>query len=308
MNIKEIIPVYITHLHALGRSPFTIKKTRSGLKDLICFLEQEGITQVQDLTREGLEEYQQDLAFRLTAKGTLLNLRTQETRLCTAKGFTRFLKEKDYLVSDPGKHIQLPKQPKRLPQVNLSQSEVKKLMQAPNMQTRLGYRNRVILEILYDTGIRRMEASNLKVTDLDLNTGYVHIRGGKGDKDRVVPLSQKVCGLTQNYILAIRPSIVQGKDHGYLFINQYGEPIHPNGIWRVVKRCVRLAQIKKNISTHTLRHTCATHMLRNGAPIRHIQEMLGHESLESTQVYTKVTINDLKEIHAKYHPSKTLTP
>ena len=121
-----------------------------------------------------------------------------------------------------------------------------------------------------------------------------------------MPLSARVCELTGNYILMIRPAFIRGEDPGHLFLNRWGQRMDPNGIWQVVKRCAHLARIQKNVSTHTFRHTCATHMLKNGAPVRHLQEMLGHESLESTQIYTHVTINDLKKVHARYHPSEKL--
>jgi len=192
-----------------------------------------------------------------------------------------------------------------LPKVILSPAEVKKLIEAPDPRTNRGYRNRIILEILYDTAIRRSELANLKVAGLDLENGYIKVQG-KGNKDRVVPISMRVCELVRNYILAVRPGFVNGDDPGSLILNRWGHKMDANGIWAVVKRCTTQANLKKNISTHTFRHTCATHMLKNGAPIRHLQEMLGHESLESTQIYTKVTINDLKEVHARYHPSETM--
>ena len=305
MKINKLLPDYLKHLKTLGRSYYTIRKVKYGLGTFNEFLKGENIHDIEDLTHDEISEYQQDLAFRFTSKGKLLSLRTQESLLCTVKGFTRFLKDKDYLVSDPGEKIKPPKQPKSLPRVILSLSEVKKIMQAPDMRTNLGYRDRVVLEILYDTAIRRLEVKNLMITDLDLNSGYILIREGKGNKDRVVPLSKRVCELITNYIIAVRPELLQEEDRkGYLILNQYGEPINPNGIWRIVKRCAQASGIKKNVTPHTLRHTCATHMLRNGAPLRHIQEMLGHESLETTQLYTHVTINDLKEIHAKYHPGE----
>ncbi len=305
MKIKELIPVYLKYLKVLGRSHYTIRNARYNLRDFVRFLDEERIYSLTDLTSEVLEEYQEDLAFRLTAKGRLLSLRSQSQLLGVVKGFTLFLKDKDYLLHDPGKGIKLPKKPKKLPKVILSTKEVKKLMAAPDTRTNRGYRNRVILEILYDTAIRRSELGNIKITDLDLSSGYIRIQG-KGNKERVVPLGKRVCELVRNYILAVRPSFVQDKDNGYLILNRWGRKISVNGIWAVVKRCVYLARLNKDITTHTLRHTCATHMLKNGAPVRHIQEMLGHESLESTQIYTHVTINDLKEIHAKYHPGENL--
>jgi integrase/recombinase XerD len=306
MMIRQLIPVYLKHLKTLGRSYYTIKAAKYGLADLAGFLESEKAPCLEDLNSDVLYEYQQDLAFRITAKGKLLSLRTQAQSLGIVKAFTRFLKEHDYLVHDPAEVIHPPKKPKRLPKVILSANEIQKLMDAADTRTNRGWRNRIILEILYDTAIRRSELAGLKVNDLDLNAGFIHVRG-KGDKERVVPLSSRVCRLVETYILMVRPAMLNAKDTGHLIVNRWGRQMDPNGVWKAVKRCVELAGIRKNVSTHTFRHTCATHMLKNGAPVRHLQEMLGHESLESTQIYTRVTINDLKQIHAKYHPSETLS-
>ena len=305
MKIKEIIPIYLKHLKTLGRSYYTIRGARYGLGDLQRFLDGEGLSHIDDLTSDVLEEYQQDLAFRFTSKSKPLTIRSQSQLLCVVKGFTRFLKDKDYLLHDPGEGIRLPKKPKKLPKTILSTSEVKKLLDSQDMHTDNGYRNRIILEILYDTAIRRSELCNIKLTDIDIDAGYILIRG-KGDKDRVVPVSERVCGLMRNYILMVRPNFIDRDDPGHLILNRWGQRMDPNGIWAVVKRCAHLAHLNKNVTTHTFRHTCATHMLKNGAPVRHLQEMLGHESLESTQIYTHVTINDLKEIHARYHPSESM--
>jgi integrase/recombinase XerD len=182
---------------------------------------------------------------------------------------------------------------------------MKKIINAQDRHTNNGYRNMIILEILYDTAIRRDELSNIKIHDLDLASGYILIKG-KGNKERVVPLSKRVCDLVSDYILAVRPAfIINDKDPDFLILNRWGERMGGKNIYCIVKVAI-LAKVKVNVTTHTLRHTCATHMLRNGAPVRHIQEMLGHESLESTQIYTRVTINDLKDIHARYHPSETM--
>jgi integrase/recombinase XerD len=248
-----------------------------------------------------MEAYQQELSFRLTAKGLPLCVRSQSQFLGVVKAFTRYLKEGDYLLHDPGERIKLPKKPQVLPRSILDEGEVRKLMKAPDAHTNTGFRNRLIIELLYDTAIRRSELSLIRLADLDLDSGFILIRG-KGNKDRVVPLSRRVCSLAGDYVLAVRPAFLHGNDEGWLILNRWGNKMDPNAVWAVVKKCAALARLKKNVSTHTFRHTCATHMLRNGAPVRHLQEMLGHASLESTQIYTRVTINDLKEIHAKYHP------
>lgn len=303
MKIIDIIPLYLKQLTAWGRSPFTIRHAKYDLLRLCRYLEPEGLDSVEDLSREVLEDYQQELAFTLTAKGNPLSLRTQEKRLCNIKVFTRYLASQDYLIDDPGRYIQLPKQPRRLPRRILSSGDIKKMMAACDMQTTMGYRDRVVLEILYDTGLRRLEVARLKLADLDLDSGVILVTG-KGDKQRVVPISQRVCELIKAYLIGIRPDSINGADPGDLFLNPHGKPINAHLIWQIVKRCARLAGLKAGVTTHTFRHTCATHMLKNGAPIRHLQEMLGHESLESTQIYTHVTINDLKKIHTQYHPSE----
>ncbi len=303
MKIRKAVTDYLNHLKALGRSMHTIKGTKYDLRRFVRFLENEQVLHIEDLTAEVIADYQQELYFCLTAKGKPLSVRTQAQRLGVIKGFSRYLKQQDYLLHDPAKAIQLPKKPKRLPKVILSEKEIKKLLAAPDMRTNRGYRNRVILELLYDTAIRRAEVASIRLADLDLAAGYLLIHG-KGDKDRVVPVSQRVCERVQNYLLMVRPKFVSSDDPGYLILNRWGQKMGPNSIWAVVKRCVALSKINKNITTHTFRHTCATHMLKNGAPVRHLQEMLGHESLESTQIYTHVTINDLKQIHAKFHPSE----
>ena len=306
MRIRELVPGYLRELKILNRSPLTIRNIRNALRQLVHFLEQEDITDLIQLNRDTLTLYQEELTYRLTDKGKQLSARTREKYLCSIRGFTTYLYEKDYLAADLSKAIRLPKQPQRLPKVILDITEVKKLLAAPDMQTNDGYRNRITLEILYDTAIRAAEMAAIKTDDLDLVHGYLTVRSGKGGKDRVVPISPRVCELLRRYLLMIRPVMIRGKDVGYLVVNRWGTKMTPTAVWAVVKKCAKLSGIKKNVTTHTFRHSCATHMLKNGAPIRHIQELLGHESLESTQIYTKVTINDLKEIHAKYHPRENL--
>ncbi len=307
MKIKDLIPIYLNYLKTLGRTANTLRSNKFELQWFMKFLTAEKVYQLEDLTTQILEEYQQELAFYLTAKGRQLSLKTQSHRLIIVRGFTRFLKEKDYLINDPGERIKLPKIPDALPKVILSEKEIQKLMNAPDMQTNQGYRDRIILEILYDTAIRRDETRNIKLSDLDLEAGYIRITG-KGNKQRVVPLSDRVCKLTQNYLMLVRTYFIKDNDPGYLFLNRWGKQMHPMAVWWAVKRYLPTAGINKRVSTHTMRHSCATHMLKNGAPIRYIQEMLGHASLDSTQVYTRVTINDLKEIHQKFHPGETDKP
>jgi integrase/recombinase XerD len=305
MRIDAAMARYLRHLTSLGRSSYTIKSARYGLKSLSAFLEQVQVFDIEDMDRDLLLEYQQELAFRITARGAPLGRAAREKLINVAQGFTRFLKQQQYLLSDPGETLTPPKRGRRLPRSILSLAEVEQLLNAPDRRTHRGRRDRLVLEILYDTGIRRGEAAAIRLPDLDLAIGYIHIQG-KGGKDRVVPVSARVCELIKAYILFVRPAFVKATDSGHLILNRSGHPMAANGIYVIVKTCARLAGIERKVTAHGLRHTCATHMLRNGAPVRHIQEMLGHASLESTQIYTHVTINDLKKVHARFHPSETL--
>ena len=305
MDVTRLIPEYLKHMQARGFSAHSVLNAKGVLRNFAAFLHQDRITGIEQLTLNVLEEYQQEIAFSFTAKGRSLAIRTQEKRLSTIKGFTRFLKEHDYLVQDPGSLLKLPKKTKTLPRSILGEPDVRKLIAAPDSRTNQGYRNRVILELLYDTGIRRAEIAGIRLPDIDLDGGFLLVRG-KGNKERVVPVNSRVCGLVRSYILNVRPYFLKGNDIGHLFLNRWGDKMQGQGIWEVVRRCVLLSRLQTKVTTHTLRHTCATHMLKNGAPVRHIQEMLGHESLETTQIYTHVTITDLKEVHTKYHPSEKM--
>jgi len=179
---------------------------------------------------------------------------------------------------------------------------VKKVLHAPDTKTVLGYRNGTILEVHYSTGIRKEELNNLLLIDVDYEYGIIRLNQGKGKKDRVVPQGRIACRYLENYITAVRPSLIKDPYNNYLFLSLRGNRLSKNMVWEIVKSYAKKAASKKNISPHTFRHTCATLMLRNRANIRHIQDLLGHTSLDSTQVYASVSIVDLKEVHARCHP------
>jgi len=181
------------------------------IKRFLRFLESEKLFNVEDLAREIVEAYQQELSFHLTVKGNLLSTVSQGRMITMVRGFTRFLKEKEYLLSDPGAAVKPPRRPHRLPRGILSHEDVRRLMNAEDVRTNKGYRDRLILEILYDTGIRRAEISDIRIRDMDLEAGYMLIHG-KGNKERVVPVSKRVCDMTRSYILAVRPFFINGDD------------------------------------------------------------------------------------------------
>ena len=272
-------------------------------------MESEGIDEVSRLDATALLRYHEDVSWRLTSKGTPLQIRSQLELLGHVSVFCRFLVERGWLLTDPSKDLPRPKRPQRLPKAIVDPTELEQLLALPDLQTLNGYRDRVMLEVLYSTAIRREELANLCVDEIDLDSGYVFVREGKGRKDRVVPLGRSACDWMRSYLRGIRPEWprrdAKAQADRHVFLNRWGEGMTPNAVGAMVKKYAQLAALEKPVTTHGLRHACATHMLRNGAPIRQLQEMLGHASLETTQLYTRVTINDLRDMHARYHPRET---
>jgi len=302
MTLTDAIRQYLNAMNAMGRSPYTVRGAKSALKELSLFLHHLDVDTISQLDHDTLMHYREELAWRLTRKGTPLKARSQSECLGHLRAFCRWLVDNDLLVGDPSDKIPNPKKPHQLPKAILEPKEIKKILQQPDLSTATGYRDKVMLEVLYSTAIRREEVANIKLEDLDTDSGYIMIREGKGRKDRVVPLGENVCQLIDTYLIGIRADWINADNDPHLFLNRFGQGMNPMAVWCVVKKYAKAAKLKKPVSTHTFRHSCATHMLHNGAPIRHIQEMLGHASLETTQVYTRITINELKKIHSQYHP------
>jgi integrase/recombinase XerD len=294
-----------SHLDALvieGRSPHTVRNARSALKELAAFLSRQGIASVEQMSHDILMQFRRELCSRPTRSGSHLSPGSQREHVGKLRTFCRWLFEVDWIGVDLGKRIPQPRKGYRLPKAILEIGEVDRILASPDMSTAAGYRDRVILEVLYSTAIRRQEAATLVLNDIDTRGGYVTVRNGKNGKDRVVPIGTSACEVLQGFLGHIRP-LWPGADRvPQLFLTRFGFAMQPAGIWHVVKKYARIAGIRKPVSTHTFRHTCATQMARAGVPIRHLQELLGHESVETTQIYTQLAIADLKAAHRRFHP------
>ncbi len=301
-NLQQLVDEYIQSLKVRNLAPRTISGKRFMLDKFIAFLDSLDIHYIDGITRMIIGDYQTELYHRISQRGRPNSVGYQNGMLSAVKSFTRFLKERDYLVSDPALDIPYAKVPKRLPRSILTRSEARKIINAPDTKCVIGYRDHTIMEVLYTTGIRKEELINLNLSDVDYDDGFLRINAGKGRKDRVVPLGRIACRYLENYIKSVRPDLIHDPYNNHLFLSARGNRLSKNMVWELVKRHARKAKIKKTISPHTFRHTCATAMLKNKADIRAVQELLGHESLESTQVYTRITINDLKETHRRCHP------
>ncbi len=302
MNFEDLREKYKEYLLVLNFSPSTVKNRALYLEKFFRWLVEMEIRQVTGVTRETMRDYQTHLAEQVTKEGEPWSVLTQNNALQSVKGFFRFLAEEEYLLGDPARSIRYAKKPKRLPRSILSAGEMKTLLKAPDTGTALGYRDRAILELLYSTGLRREEVNQLKVEDVDWEEGFVRVNQGKGGKDRVVPLGKIASRYLENYVKSVRPMLLKDHSKRELFLSMRGGRMSKNVVWAIVKRCTEESGLRKKVSPHTFRHTCATLMLKNKANLRHVQELLGHSSLDTTQVYTAVTVADLKAIHRKCHP------
>ncbi|MET1257623.1 tyrosine-type recombinase/integrase, partial [Aliikangiella maris] len=218
--------------------------------------------------------------------------------------FFKYLSKHNYTLYNPAADIELPKLEKRLPKHVLTIEEVNTILSIPDLNTSTGIRDRAILEVFYSTGIRRSELINLRLYDLDRERGTLMVRLGKGNKDRMVPIGQRAINWCDKYLMEVRPQLYTGADEETLFLTHLGESFTPARMSQVVRNLIKKADINKTGSCHLFRHTMATQMLENGADIRYIQEMLGHAKVDTTQIYTQVSIRRLKEIHDATHPAK----
>lgn len=219
--------------------------------------------------------------------------------LASIKGFYGYLVTSGYMEINPAKTIHLAKVEKKLPQI-LSGREVELLLEQPQCTDPKGFRDKAMLELLYATGIRVSELISLNVEDVNLPAGF--IRCESGGKSRMIPLYPAAVKAIQTYMTQIRPSMIADPSEEALFVNLSGERMSRQGFWKIIKHYQQTANIQKDITPHTLRHSFAAHLLENGADLKSIQEMLGHSDISSTQVYAQIVKQNLKSVYNKFHP------
>jgi len=246
-----------------------------------------------------------DIVEFLLVKRRYLGPSSLARMITSIKMFHRFLVSDNYCEMDPTQNLESPRLAKTLPKF-LTFAEVETLLNAPDLGTASGIRDKAMMELLYATGMRVSEIVNLKVDDINLQLGYLRCIG-KRDKERIIPIGSKAIKFINLYLGKVRSyhkgfskfSPFQAK---VLFLNPSGQKFSRVGFWKIIKKYATLSGITKEITPHTLRHSFATHLLERGADLRSIQEMLGHESISSTQIYTHLTRERLKDLHRRYHP------
>lgn len=297
---------YLNWLRERDFSPRTLQNAESGLGLFIEWAELRELLRPADITRREMEAYQRHLFHLRQPNERPLSFRTQRVRISQVSAFFRWMVKREILVGNPVSDLDLPKKPKHLIKEVLTEEEAEVILAQPDLSTAVGMRDRAVLELIYSTGARRMEACALAVTDLDPELGTLRIRHGKGNKERYVPIGKRALFWVSIYLNKVRPELARLVEASALFLSADGRPLDPDGFGQRVRRYVKDSGVGKSGGCHLFRHTMATLMLEGGADVRHIQEMLGHESLESTQIYTRVSLRHLREVHEKTHPAANL--
>ena len=294
-SLDIFVDQYINYLvFEKGLSEKTIESYSSDLSKYLEFLKQKG---VNDITQADTPLILKHL---IALRESGLGSKSCARHLITLRGFHKFLAQEKILEFDPAKLVDLPKSGLKLPDV-LSVSEVNLLLNIPDSNTVLGKRNSAMLELLYAAGLRVSELVNLRFLDVNIEACFVRVMG-KGSKERIVPFGLYAKNKIDDYINNSRPLLLKNRISKYLFVARAGKPMTRQGFWKLLQQYVKQAGIKKKVTPHSLRHSFASHLLEGGADLRTVQVMLGHVDISSTQIYTHVARDYLRQIHEKYHP------
>ncbi|MCW0952955.1 site-specific tyrosine recombinase XerD [Weissella ceti] len=265
-------------------------------QDLVKFFKflQDKKLSLSDVDRFLVMDFLKELDDQGKARNSIIHM------VSTLRKFFQFALESGWVTMNPMEHVDPPKKAQHLPAV-LTTSEVDDLLALPDTNTRLGLRNRTMLEVMYATGLRVSELVNLKLDDLHLDLGLIKTLG-KGDKERIIPIGDIAAKWLTRYINEARPLQGKQQDPKIVFLNDHGRQLTRQGVWKLIKQWVNQAGITKEVSPHTLRHSFATHILENGADLRIVQELLGHADISTTQIYTHISDKRLTQVYNQSHP------
>lgn len=266
--------------------------SQSYIRDLNGLCDYVNDTKVEKIDKKAIEEYVNYLSDRLDSRSISRNI-------STFKSFFKYLKLNKVISNNPTEMINNPKIKKSLPKV-LSEEEVETLLDI-ELNDDFDFRNKAMLEVMYSSGLRVSELINLKVNDIDLDNECVRIFG-KGSKERVIPLNEYAVYYLKEYLANHRGEMFKHGENDYLFLNNHGKNMTRQGFFKIIKKLAFKKNIKTDFSPHTLRHSFATHLLKHGADLRSIQELLGHSDISSTQIYTHVTNEKLQSDYTSFHP------
>jgi integrase/recombinase XerD len=305
---SDAVGEFCSYLRVRNYSPGSVSAYRHSLQLLCRFLAERAIYDPAQVTTEVLEAYRRHLAGATTRSGKPLTVATQSHRLQAARVFFRWMRKVGHVSSNPADALEAPKQQHRLPPATLSVEEMEAVMALPDIETPFGLRDRAILEVFYSTAIRRFELVGLRLCDVDHARRTLFVFQGKGRKDRYVPIGTRALYWVSRYVDEVRPLHAPpgDADPQNLFLGYTGKALSLDFLTEMVTAYVSSSGTAKQGSCHLIRHTTATLMLEGGADIRYIAELLGHSRLETTQRYTQVSIEKLRQVHAATHPGANL--
>lgn len=309
-SLEDLAALYRLHLERRGLAVLTVKTYGEGLSRLLAFLDARGRTDVGSLDQEHVEGFVTWLSSQRSRigvrKGQPLHAHTVGVFRDAVRGFCRWLVREGHLLVDPSTTIEFTFIPRSLPRV-LTVKEVEKLLAVPTHRRALGYRDRAILELLYSSGLRCGELVALDVDDVDLVHREVRIRRGKGGHSRRTPLGERAVAALAQYLEAGRPELMRDDaEHTALFLSLVGTRLSKGMVQWMLRYRRERAGLEGRVVPHSLRHTAAVHMLKGGASLRHVQELLGHADLQNTSHYTQLDIRDLKLALTRCHPRARL--
>lgn len=294
-SLGKIVLAFLNYLTVeAGLSDNTILGYGRDLKDFTAFCHSKDAKQPREITTAIIFDYAKSVARQNKAEASI------NRSVVAIKMFLRFCRMMGHIKDDLTVFLESPKLWQKLP-VICSKDQVAKLMDAPDEKEPYYFRDRALLELLYATGTRASEVAGLKISDVNLKIGYVRCLG-KGKKERIVPLNRSAGAAVEQYIEQLRGKLAKSFSSDFLFLSRTGKALGRIEIWRLVKKYVCRAGLSRQMTAHTLRHCFATHLLSGGADLRSVQEMLGHVDIATTQIYTHVDLERLRNIHKKYHP------
>jgi integrase/recombinase XerD len=294
--MQELLEKYFNYLLIeRGVAQNTLESYGRDLRRFISFVqEKKKLTDVREITPEVIVEY----LVLIRDEGLASN--SMNRSLAALRGFYKYLMRENIIVRNPLANIELAKVWMKLPDT-ISKQEMKSILEQPGTQTTAAIRNTAMLELLYATGIRVSELINLTMNSINWQVGFLVVMG-KGGKERIVPVGKIAYDCTRRYVDEARPLLMQKKITDVMFLNRFGRKFTRQGCWKIVVDCAKKAGLQKKVYPHTFRHSFASHLLEGGADLRTVQLMLGHSDISTTQIYTHVTREHLREIHQKYHP------
>jgi integrase/recombinase XerD len=299
-SLAELEQRYLGALR-VTRPPKSVATIAAVLSRFFAHLEREGIHDIRRVNEAHIASYVHHLATAPTRRGAPFAEWSKQSYLAAVRGFFRFLMQRNVLLMNPAASLTISKV-QSLPRVLLTEAQARRLMNAPDSWTPAGKRDRALLEILYGSGLRAQECLSLDVGDIDLTRFVLHVRCGKGRRDRLVPLSGCAASALDLYLRDVRGAYLIDAREPALFLSARGRRLSRTRLQEIVSGYARVAGVTAHVTPHALRHACALHLLRGGASIRHVQVILGHSSLETTALYTRVDTRDLRRVVERSHP------